>query len=223
MQSRGSARDWGLERVWGVFCNACVSHAAAYTVRQLQASWGLRGHPTGIKKAPFKGRISQWAAEPRGAALLITARAVCQHRHMMHGAITIERNTKEKFTTTNKSAASPWEQDNLYITDSYGLSVSSHFAVLSAFVVHSRWDKNNGKGACLTCYSQSQESIDICRKVLLGCLLIVFGRWLPDLKCHHLTRERSRVSATLMTANKEHMVLAGAWVVEVSAQLFQGT
>lgn len=52
--------------------------------------------PTGIKKALSTGCVSQWAAEPRGAALLIKARAVCQWRHMMHGAINVGVKTKRE-------------------------------------------------------------------------------------------------------------------------------
>lgn len=60
---------------------------------------GPQGHPTGIKTALSVGCVSQWAAEPWGAALLITARVGCQCRHMMHSAITVEggggQNTKQ--------------------------------------------------------------------------------------------------------------------------------
>lgn len=69
--------------------HAFVSHAVAYSVWQLRESRGPQGHPTGIKKALSVGCVSQWAAEPWGAALLITAGVVCQCRHMMHGAITV--------------------------------------------------------------------------------------------------------------------------------------
>lgn len=57
---------------------------------------GPGGRPTGIKKALSVGCVSQWAAEPRGAALLIKAGAVCQRRHMMHSAITVGGKTKRK-------------------------------------------------------------------------------------------------------------------------------
>lgn len=70
-------------------------------------------HPTGIKKALSTGCVSQWAAEPRGAALLIKARAVCQWRHMMHGAINVGVKTKREAKCCNKSAASPWNWDIL--------------------------------------------------------------------------------------------------------------
>lgn len=68
--------------------HAFISHAVAYSVWQLETAraWG---RPTGIKKALSMGCVSQWATEPRGAALLIKAGVVCQCRHMMHSTITV--------------------------------------------------------------------------------------------------------------------------------------
>lgn len=83
--------------------HAFISHAVAYSVWQLRESRGPQGHPTGIKKALSVGCVSQWAAEPWGAALLITAGVVCQCRHMMHSAITVGGKDK----TRSKIAATP--------------------------------------------------------------------------------------------------------------------
>lgn len=85
--------------VWERACEcdrAFISHAVAYGVWQLRESRGPQGHPTGIKKALSVGCVSQWAAEPWGAALLITAGVVCQCRHMMHSAITVGGKTKHE-------------------------------------------------------------------------------------------------------------------------------
>lgn len=77
------------------------SHLQCVTVKREP---GPRGHPTGIKKALSVGCISQWAAGPRGAALLITAGVVCQRRHMMHGAIAFEGKdkTRSKIAAENR-------------------------------------------------------------------------------------------------------------------------
>lgn len=42
------------------------------------------------------GCVSQRAAQPRGAALLIKAGVVCQCRHMMHSAITVGGKRKHE-------------------------------------------------------------------------------------------------------------------------------
>ena len=75
--------------------HAFISHAVAYNVWQLERT-RAGGRPTGIKKALSVGCVSQWAAEPRGAALLIKAGVVCQCRHMMHSTITIGGKRKHK-------------------------------------------------------------------------------------------------------------------------------
>lgn len=75
--------------------HAFISHAVAYSVWQLEWA-GAGGRPTGIKKALSVGCVSQWAAEPRGAALLIKAGVVCQCRHMMHSAITVGGKRKHE-------------------------------------------------------------------------------------------------------------------------------
>lgn len=86
VRGRGKARECD---------HAFISHAVAYSVWQLERA-GARGRPTGIKKALSVGCVSQWAAEPRGAALLIKAGVVCQRRHMMHSTITVGGKTKHK-------------------------------------------------------------------------------------------------------------------------------
>lgn len=72
---------------------------------------GPQGRPTGVKTALSVGCVSQWAAEPWGAALLITAGVVCQCRHMMHSAITVGGGDKTRSkigaTPCNKSARHP--------------------------------------------------------------------------------------------------------------------